>query len=89
MTNELIKDIEAFFKLRGLADRTITYIKRIRSSEPARRVRSNGKNVIGTYPSKKMGLSIQFESKTLELPAIFEKEHSRSVLEYYDQPPFF
>lgn len=89
VTNELIKDIEAFFKLRGLADRTITYIKRIRSSEPARRVRSNGKNVIGTYPSKKMGLSIQFESKTLELPAIFEKEHSRSVLEYYDQPPSF
>lgn len=36
-----------------------------------------------------MGLSIQFESKTLELPAIFEKEHSRSVLEYYDQPPSF
>ncbi|MFO6523765.1 hypothetical protein [Bacillus cereus] len=55
MTNELIKDIEAFLKLRGLEDKAITYIKRIRSSEPARRVRSNGKNVIGTYPSKKNG----------------------------------
>ncbi|GGE81300.1 TnsA endonuclease N-terminal domain-containing protein [Priestia taiwanensis] len=85
----MIKDIETFLKSKGLEDKTIAYIKRIRDSEPARRVRSNGQNVVGTYPSKKMGLSIQFESKTLELPAIFEKEHDKSVQEYYDQPPSF
>lgn len=85
----MIKDIESFLKAKGYEDETITYIKGIRDSDPARRVRSNGKNVPGTYPSKKMGFSVQFESRTLELPAIFEKEHNANVLEYYDQPPSF
>ncbi len=87
--DELIRNIESFLKSKGFEEETITYLKRIRESEPARRVKSNGKNVSGTYPSKKMGLSIQFESRTLELPAIFEKEHNPNVLEYYDQPPSF
>jgi hypothetical protein len=34
-----------------------------------------------------MGVTIQFESHRVELPAIFELEHDRSVLEYYDQVP--
>lgn len=87
--DELIKNIESFLKSKGFEEDTIAYVKRIRESEPARRVKSNSKNVSGTYPSKKMGLSIQFESRTLELPAIFEKEHNPNVLEYYDQPPSF
>jgi hypothetical protein len=36
-----------------------------------------------------MGMTIQFESHRVELAAIYELEHNRDVLEYYDQPPTF
>lgn len=36
-----------------------------------------------------MGLTIQFESHTVELWAIYEMEHEPQVLEFYDQPPPF
>ena len=36
-----------------------------------------------------MGVTIQFESRTLELAAIYEKEFNSTVLEYYDQPETF
>lgn len=62
-------------------------IERIRSSQPARRVGSTTKNVSGRYPSRKMGMTIQFESHRVELPTIFEFEHNMEVLEFYDQPP--
>src|SRR5205823_5647114 len=39
------------------------------------------------YPSRKMGLTIQFESHRVELPLVYEMEHDPGVLEYYDQPP--
>jgi putative transposase len=61
-------------------------IENIRSSQPARRVQSSIKNVPGQYPSRKMGMSIQYESHTLELPFIYVIEHDNTVLEYYDQP---
>ncbi|WP_141261211.1 TnsA endonuclease N-terminal domain-containing protein, partial [Brevibacillus reuszeri] len=64
-------------------------IQQIRASEPVRRVQSNAKNVSGFYSSNKMGMAIQFESHTLELAAIYEKEHDENVLEYYDQPSLF
>jgi hypothetical protein len=41
---------------------------------------------IFNYPSKKMGVTIQFESQSVELGAIYLMEHDESVLEYYDQP---
>lgn len=85
----MIENIDSFLQEKGYKDETIVGIKNIRNSEPARRVRSNGKNVPGTYPSKKMGMSIQFESHTLELAGILEKEFDSNVLEYYDQPPSF
>ena len=61
-------------------------IEQIRSSEPVRRVRSNGINVVGSYSSMKMGRTIQFESHKVELPASEEYEQDNDVLEYYDQP---
>ncbi|MFL9458723.1 hypothetical protein AB0758_48005 [Tolypothrix bouteillei VB521301_2] len=36
-----------------------------------------------------MGQTIQFESHTVELWAIYQMEHDPEVLEYYDQPPPF
>ncbi|MDP3050601.1 MAG: TnsA endonuclease N-terminal domain-containing protein, partial [Eubacteriales bacterium] len=70
----------------GLSESTRRHIEHIRSSPPSRQVRSGTKNVSGRYPSKKMGVTIQFESHRVELAAIHEMEHDDDVLEYYDQP---
>jgi len=70
----------------GLSDETKKLIAHIRASRPVRRVRSAAGNVSGRYPSKKMGVSIQFESHQLEFPAIYEMEHDPDVLAFYDQP---
>lgn len=59
----------------------------IRSSPPSRRVQSRAGNVSVRYPSRKMGVTIQAESHRNELAGIYEKEHDRETLEYYDQPP--
>jgi putative transposase len=69
------------------SDQARAVIDDVRSSDPARRVRSGRGNVSGRYPSKKMGVTIQFESHRVELAAIYEMEHDAHVLEYFDQPP--
>lgn len=58
----------------------------IRSSPPSRRVHNSAGNVSVRYPSRKMGMTIQAESHRNELAGIYEKEHDRETLEYYDQP---
>src|SRR3989441_4927171 len=65
---------------------TETYIQRIRSSQPVRKVQSRIANVTGRYPSVKMGCSIQFESQHVELWGIYTMERDNDVLEYFDQP---
>lgn len=72
---------------RQLPAATIQLITQIRTSAPARRVQSRRGNVSGAYPSRKMGVTLQFESHRHELAAIYELEHDASVLEFYDQPP--
>jgi len=69
-----------------IAPETVTYIQRIRSSQPVRKVHSRAGNVSGRYPSQKMGCSIQFESHHVELWGIYAMERDDDVLEYYDQP---
>jgi putative transposase len=64
-------------------------VEHVRTSDPARRVQSGCRSVSGTYPSKKMGVTIQFESHRGELARVYEMEHDLNVLEYYDQPPSF
>ena len=71
----------------GLSDQTCSTIECIRKSEPSRRVGGGRHNVTGRYPSKKMGVTIQFESHRVELPAIYELEHDADVIEYFDQAP--
>lgn len=62
-------------------------LERIRSSEPSRAVSSGKSNVTGRFPSRKMGVMIQFESHKNELPHIRILEDDRDdVIEYYDQP---
>jgi len=65
-----------------IAMETATYIQRIRSSPPVRKVRSGVSNVTGRYPSVKMGCAIQFESRHVELWGIYTMERDDNVLEY-------
>lgn len=68
---------------------TCRLIASLRAAPPSRRVQGRAQNVSGTYPSRKMGVTIQFESHTVELWAIYLMEHDPKVLEFYDQPEPF
>src|SRR5260370_7377351 len=65
---------------------TRDFLIRLRASPPARRVQGRLFNVCGTFASRKMGVSIQFESHTVELWAIYTMEYDAQVLEFFDQP---
>jgi transposase InsO family protein len=82
-------ELLAWYARHGSSERARSAITHIRSSAPARRVGGGKRNVVGRYPSRKMGIAIQFESHRVELAAIYELEHDPDVLEYYDQPPAF
>lgn len=69
----------------GLSDEAIAVVERIRNSPPVRAVRCAKGNVSGRYPSRKMGMTIQFESHKNELAFINIYEDDQDVLEYYDQ----
>jgi len=81
------EDLESRYERCGISSVARRLIDRIRSSQPARRVQARRSNVCGRYPSRKMGVTIQFESHRVELAAICEMEYDADVLEYYDQPP--
>jgi putative transposase len=71
----------------NLSERAESLIQQIRSSNPTRLVQSGRGNVSGRYPSRKMGVTIQFESRKNELARIQELEYASDVIEFYDQPP--
>jgi putative transposase len=73
----------------ALAPSTCDFLSTIRGSQPVRRVTSRANNVSGTYPSTKMGVTIQFESHKVELWAILVMDHDPDVLEFFDQPHTF
>lgn len=80
-------DLLAWFSRLDVAEPTRSLISQIRSTGPSRRVGGGHSNVTGRYPSRKMGVTIQFESHQVELAGIHEMEHDTAVLEYFDQPP--
>ena len=71
----------------ALTEKAKAAVTEVRLHNPTRRVGGGRKNVWGRYPSRKMGVTIQFESHRVELPFVFELQHNAVVLEYYDQPP--
>jgi transposase InsO family protein len=79
-------DLELWYRRLGLSEAARALIDRIRSSEPVRRVGGGKSNVVGRYPSTKMGRTVQFESHRLEFAVAVELEDDATVLEYYDQP---
>ena len=83
------EELLAWFQRVRLPECGRSIVRQIRSSEPTRRVGGGRRNVSGRYPSRKMGITIQFESHRVELARIYELEHDPTVLEYWDQPPSF
>jgi transposase InsO family protein len=80
-------ELTVWYQRLELSQQARTLIDHVRSSDPARRVGGRRSNVSGLYPSRKMGVTIQFESHRVELAAIYEMEHDPLTLEFYDQPP--
>ncbi len=80
------EQFETWIHHRRLPKEAIELIRRIRESEPVRRVKGRVGNVAGRYPSPKMQRTIQFESQHVELWAIYGMERDQHLLEYYDQP---
>ena len=70
----------------GLSKEARDFIMQIRSSEPVRLAKGQGCNVVGHYPSRKMGRTLQFESHRCELSFIQVMERDDDVLEIWDQP---
>ena len=80
------EELAAWYDHMNLSRKARSMIDQLRSSEPARHVHGGRRNVSGRYPSRKMGITIQFESHRVELAVVYELEHSADVLEYWDQP---
>ena len=79
-------DLEAWYQRLNFSKSARAVIDQVRGSDPARRVGGGRANVSGFYPSRKMGVTIQFESHRVELAAIYEMEQDPQTLEFYDQP---
>lgn len=75
------------YRSAGTTAEGIDYIASVRESQPARRVGGTRfLAVTSRFPSKKMGRTIQAESRTGELPFAQSLELDDDVVEYYDQP---
>ncbi len=82
--------LRAWCRKLALDERAERVVRQVRSSEPARRVAGRRGNVTGFFPSRKMGHTVQYESLTNELSAIYLMEyHEDDLWEYWDQPPSF
>lgn len=68
------EDLLAWFQRVQLPESGRSVVHQVRSSDPARRVGGGHSNVSGRYPSKKMGVTIQFESHRVELATLTTKD---------------
>src|SRR5260370_42223104 len=82
-THELARLCEAL----GLSADARAIIQTIRSSPPARRVRSAAGNVSVRYPSRKIGVTIQAERHRGELARFPRDRHGTKPLGISDHPP--
>lgn len=74
----------------GLDTRAVELLDGIRAAPPSRRV-SSGRgehfNASARFPSIKMQVILQAESRTLELAFLHQADHDLGILEVWDQPP--
>ena len=78
----------AFCQSKAVTERGLEIVNEIITSPPARRVnsRSMSPNLTSRFPSRKMGFTIQAESRSMELASIYIKEFDCAVMGYWDQP---
>ena len=74
------EELAAWYEQGNVSQQGRSVIDQVRSSDPARRVGGGRRNVSGRYPSRKMGVTIQFESHRIELAAVYEFEHDTDVV---------
>ena len=70
----------------GVTDAGQDLVRRVRSGQPVRAGDGRAGNVTGRYPSRKMGVIIQYESRNVEFAFVMLCETDPAVHEYYDQP---
>lgn len=78
----------AFCQSKAVTERGLEIVNEIITSPPARRVnsRSMSPNLTCRFPSRKMGFTVQAESRSMELASIYIKEFDSAVMGYWDQP---
>ncbi len=80
-----LEEFQRWCEALHLPAETVDLIARRRFSPPARRTQARALNVSGLFPSRKMSVTIPFESQ-IELGAISLMEYDAGVVEFYDQP---
>lgn len=79
-------ELEAYLEQHSVPPAAQAYIRRVRSSPPARLIGGGRTNVPIWYQSKKMGRTIGCESATVEGTYALDCEMDSDVFEYWDQP---
>lgn len=79
------EELEALCRRMSFSDQAIQRIRAAYES-PSRRTKSGSQNVSGRYPSRKNGVTNQYESHKVELPFVMMLEYNRDVVAYFDQP---
>jgi putative transposase len=80
------RQIEELFRDLNIPEDGRRYVERVRGSPPSRRVESRVGNVVGRFPSRKMGFVVCTESRHGELALAYQLEHDDAVFEFYAQP---
>ena len=79
-------ELNDYFRRLQLPKIGADYVRQVRTNPPGRSVAGGRANLSGSVPSRKMKATIQFESRTTELPYIYMLENDLNVLEFWDQP---
>ena len=79
-------DISQLPSYQALTSEGRKFVDLVRNSPPARRVGSRTTNVCGRLPSRKMGHTVQYDSRHCERVFAVGCEFAESVVEYWDQP---
>jgi transposase InsO family protein len=81
------KELIEYFERLSLPATGRQTILGIRDADPSRATESTTVSASSRYPSKKMRVTLQAESRTVELMALIYWDHDCETLEIYDQPP--
>lgn len=79
-------DLERMFAARNTPDAGRQLIRRIRETGPVRSLQGRMDTVRTRYVSRKMDRALYAESRTVEFPGLYMREHDATTLEYWPQP---